>query len=219
MMAINFINGDSLAQFPRVANSMFRHRAEQFHRRLGWDVNVDSCGLETDQYDELNPVYIIAVDNRGFHQGSMRYLPTLGRTMVNEHFLYLTDGVRIESPLIWECTRFCLAPGAPRNTAAKLLAAGGKMMRANGLKHYVGVFDAFAERAYRRAGAAPTVISEKTTSTGKIGVGLWEFTDPTYDKLLEVANYSRTEMDLFYEVSCRPISDEKLPSIKSAKAS
>ena len=51
----------------------------------------------------------------------MRFLPTVGRTMINEQFSNLTDGVKIESPLIWECTRFCLAPQAPSRVAAALM--------------------------------------------------------------------------------------------------
>jgi acyl homoserine lactone synthase len=38
---------------------MFRDRAAQFHHRLGWDVRLDDMGLEFDQYDAHNPLYII----------------------------------------------------------------------------------------------------------------------------------------------------------------
>jgi len=113
---IRYLYGDQLATQPLLADSMFRDRADQFHTRLGWEVTVDAQGFERDQYDALNPLYVLWQKPCGRHGGSMRFLPTTGRTMVNEHFLHLTEGVRIASPLIWECTRLCLArdagPGA-----------------------------------------------------------------------------------------------------------
>ena len=56
----------------------------------------------------------------------MRFLPTTGDTMVNDHFCHLTGGVRIASPLIWECTRFCLAPEAPTGGSSAALMLGGR---------------------------------------------------------------------------------------------
>ena len=57
----------------------------------------------------------------GTHGGSLWMLPTTGQTMTNDHLLDLTDGVRIESPLSLECTRFCLAPGGSANMTALLM--------------------------------------------------------------------------------------------------
>ena len=109
---IRYIYGTDLHKFPKLAEAMFRDRADQFKTRLGWEVSVDESGLERDEYDDENPLYVIWENADGTHGGSMRLLPTVGRTMINDHFIHLTDGVRIQSPLIWECTRFCLARGA-----------------------------------------------------------------------------------------------------------
>ena len=109
---IRYIYGNDLHKFPKLARTMFLDRADQFKTRLGWDVTVDDRGFERDAYDDENPLYVIWENRDGSHGGSMRLLPTVGRTMVNDHFIHLTDGVRIESPLIWECTRFCLSRGA-----------------------------------------------------------------------------------------------------------
>ena len=117
---IRFVYGDELHKYPYLKQTMFQDRADQFKRRLGWDVSVDLAGEERDQYDALNPLYIIWEGAGGRHGGSLRALPTVGRTMAAEHFLHLTDGVRIQSPLIWEVTRFCLAPDAgPGSNAGK----------------------------------------------------------------------------------------------------
>ena len=76
----------------------------------------------------------------------MRFLPTTGRTMVEDHFLHLTDGVAIKSPFIWECTRFCLAPDAGPNVSAALMLGGMELGLGAHLSHALGVFDARAEQ-------------------------------------------------------------------------
>lgn len=172
---IRYIYGNDLPHHPDLAHSMFRHRPLQFHDRLGWDVSVDDRGKERDAYDRENPLYVIWQERDGSHGGSMRLLPTTGATMVNDHFAHLTDGVRIASPLIWECTRFCLAPKAAPGVAAALMLAGGEVMLAFGVEHYVGVFDARMVRIYRRIGAEPEVLGAQGAGRARIAVGLWEF--------------------------------------------
>jgi len=171
---LRYIYADDLHRTPRLSRSMFQDRATQFRDRLGWDVTVTD-GAERDDYDAMNPLYVIWQGADGAHGGSMRFLPTVGRTMVNDHFGHLTGGVRIESPLIWECTRFCLAPGAGPQVAAALMLAGGEILQGFGLRHFVGVFDARMVRIYRRIGAEPDVLGWQGEGRDRIGVGLWEY--------------------------------------------
>lgn len=173
---IRYLYADQLAQFPKLQRSMFLDRADQFKTRLGWEVQVDARGEERDDYDSLNPLYVVWEKPCGSHGGSMRLLPTVGRTMVNDHFLHLTDGVRIESPLIWECTRFCVSRDTAPGTAAALMLAGGEIMAGFGVRHYVGVFDARMIRIYRMIGASPEVLGSQGLGRDRISVGLWEFT-------------------------------------------
>ncbi len=109
---LRYIYANDLDQFPALQKSMYRDRADQFKTRLGWDVTVNDAGEERDNYDDLNPLYVIWQKPDGSHGGSMRFLPTTGPTMVNDHFSHLTSGGPITSPLIWECTRFAL-PAMP----------------------------------------------------------------------------------------------------------
>ena len=154
---------------------MFKDRAEQFKARLDWDVTVDEYGWERDEYDALNPLYIIWEDADGRHGGSMRTLPTVGRTMINEHFRDLTDGVPIGSPLIWECTRFCLAPGASSRVAAGLLLARARARACGSASsRRSGVFDARMPRIYGRIGHTPDDHRYRpATGRDAISVGLW----------------------------------------------
>jgi acyl homoserine lactone synthase len=96
---IRFLYGDSLADHSRLAQSMFRDRAKQFSERLGWEVSVDDAGEERDQYDALNPLYVIWQRPDGLHGGSMRFLPTTGRCMTHEHFLHLSGGTPCSKPV------------------------------------------------------------------------------------------------------------------------
>lgn len=138
---LRYLYADQLVDFPRLSDEMFTHRAEQFHNRLGWDVSVDARGHERDEYDDLNPLYVIWETPEGGHGGSTRFLPTTGPVMVNDHFGNLISAP-IKSPLIWECTRFCMAPNQGPHVAAALMLGGGELMTGFGVEHFAGVFDA-----------------------------------------------------------------------------
>ena len=196
---IKYIYADALDAFPKLKETMFKDRAWQFKERLGWDVNVDDTGYESDEYDEINPLYVIFELPDGSHGGSMRILPTTGQTMVNDHFLNLTDGVEISSPLIWECTRFCLARKAGSNVAAALMLAGGEIMTGFGIRHFVGVFDARMERIYRAIGSSPDLIGSQGQGRDKISIGLWEFTEEAKRKVAQRAGISQKLSRLWFD--------------------
>lgn len=172
---LRYLTSSELPRFTKLSRTMYLDRATQFHTRLGWDVKVAADGAERDQYDALDPTYVIWEDRDGAHTGSMRFLPTTGRTMLAEHFSELTQGVPISSPHIWETTRFCLAPGAPARISAALMLGGLELGLAHGLSHAVGVFDARMVRLYRQLGWEPAILG--TTGSGReaISAGLWAF--------------------------------------------
>lgn len=183
---IRYLHGSELDRYPLLADSMFRDRAAQFRDRLGWDVSVDVAGQERDEYDALNPLYVIWQTPDGRHAGSMRFLPTTAATMINDHFLHLTDGVRIASPFIWETTRFCLSPGASGRVSAGLMLAGLELGLGQGLSHAVGVFDRRMLRVYRGLGWSPAVLGTQ----GDVSVGLWAFEAALRPGLLRRAGIS-----------------------------
>lgn len=171
---LRYLYADQLYRHPTLARAMFRDRADQFKTRLGWDVHVDASGEERDDYDALNPLYVIWETPQGGHGGSMRFLPTSGPVMVNDHFGHLLS-VPVTSPLIWECTRFCLARSASPHIAAALMLGGGEIMQGFGIEHFVGVFDARMVRIYRMIGSSPEVLGTQGEGRDKISVGLWAF--------------------------------------------
>ena len=184
---LRYVYADELIQFPRLAESMFHDRAAQFHTRLGWEVQVDDAGAERDSYDDLNPMYIVWENADGSHGGSLRLLPTTGDTMVNDHFLNLTDGVRIQSPLIWECKRFCISPDATPQVSAALMLGVLEIGLYSQLEHIVGVFDARMIRIYRRIGWGPTILGTVGEGREAISAGLWPCETQYRARLLEKA--------------------------------
>jgi acyl homoserine lactone synthase len=174
---IRYVYADQLSTLPSLAESMFKDRATQFKDRLDWDVTVDVNGFELDEYDHLNPLYIIWEDADGRHGGSLRIMPTVGRIMTNEHFTHLTDGVTISSPLIWECTRFCLAPGASSQVAAALLAAGIELGLRFGLSQAIGVIYTRGLGIYRRIGHMPDIIGTGGEGRETISVCVWDISE------------------------------------------
>ena len=196
---LRYLYADQLHHHPRLANTMFRDRAQQFHARLNWDVTVLPDGTERDDYDAMNPLYVVWERPDGRHGGSLRFLPTTGDTMVNDHFLHLTDNVRIASPFIWECTRFCLAPDAEPRVSAALMLGGLELGLSAHLSHAVGVFDARMVRIYRRLGWGPTILGSDGGGRDAISVGLWAFQEEVRPRLLAKAGLSSEISRLWHE--------------------
>jgi len=187
---LRYIYGEDLKNMPKLRDTMFRDRACQFRQRLDWEVKVDAQGFERDQYDAMNPLYVIWEQADGSHGGSMRFLPTTGQTMVNDHFTHLTDGVEIRHPMIWECTRFCLAKEADARVSAALMLGGMEVGLGFYLTDSVGVFDARMIRVYRRLGWEPTLLGTVGEGREAISAGLWAYDPALRAGLLQKAGVS-----------------------------
>lgn len=201
---ITYLYADELTSFPKLKSTMYQDRATQFRDRLKWDVSVDENGFERDEYDRQNPLYVIWKNQKGEHGGSMRFLPTTGDTMVNDHFLDLTGGVRIQSPLIWETTRFCLSPGAKQEAghiAATLMMAGCQLGLSKHLSHAVGVFDARMVRVYQRMGWCPEILGSSGLGRERVSVGLWEFSTSVLTHLSSRSGVSAELSHYWYQRS------------------
>jgi acyl homoserine lactone synthase len=121
--------------------------------------------------------------------------------MTEDHFLHLTDGVAIKSPFIWECTRFCLAPGAGAKVSAALMLGGMELGLGMHLSHSVGVFDARMVRIYRRLGWGPTILGADGVGRSAISVGLWAFEPDLRVTLLARAGVSSEVSTMWYDRS------------------
>ena len=209
---LRYIYADTLDQFPKLKTTMFRDRAAQFRKRLAWEVEVDQDGFERDGYDAKNPLYVIWEQADGSHGGSMRFLPTTGDTMVNDHFLHLTDGVAIRHPMIWECTRFCLAKASDPLVSAALMLGGAEVGIGFHLTDAVGVFDARMVRVYRRLGWSPTLLGSEGTGRDATSVGLWAFSEDIRSNLLRKSRITRDVSRFWFDRAFGSIA----PAVKMA---
>ena len=127
--------------------------------------------------------------------------------MVNDHFQHLIGGGTVTSPVIWECTRFCLTKGADPKIAAALMLAGGEIMEGFGIEHFVGVFDARMVRIYRMIGASPEVLGSTGTGRDQISVGLWAYRPMDRISVLRRAGLSSEVSEHWFQRSMgRPVT-------------
>lgn len=194
---LHIVYADDLDRLPKLRGSMFKHRAIQFQERLCWPVHVDKHGRERDEYDDLNPLYVIWERRDGTHGGSMRFLPTTGDTMLNDHFSHLTNCVGIRSPFIWECTRLCIAPEADPATLSKLMLGAFKLGLRFQLNYAVAVVDFQMFRIIRRA--EPETIGQCIYRINGICVGLWTFEKMRRARLEERAAITARDSVAWYE--------------------
>ncbi|MHA6732381.1 acyl-homoserine-lactone synthase [Devosia sp. A369] len=139
---------------------MHRLRARVFRERLGWDVAVTGH-REIDEYDALDPVYVLVISNTGRVIGCARLLPGCGPTMLGRTFPVLLDGVPVPSSgQIIESSRFCIDTEVSGTNTARGLHQATMMLfagildwaMAHGHSQVMTVTDLRFERILKRAG-------------------------------------------------------------------
>lgn len=87
-------------------------RARVFYDRLGWKVRIVN-GKEVDEFDHLEPTYILVVADGEKVAGCARLLPAMGPTMLRDTFPQLLANGRLEGhPQMIESSRFCVDTSA-----------------------------------------------------------------------------------------------------------
>lgn len=88
---------------------MHRLRARIFKERMGWDVNVDMQGLEVDDFDIPEAIYLLSCDDMQKVNGCWRILPTSLSTMIETVWPeFLEDIVMKKNSECWEMSRFAV---------------------------------------------------------------------------------------------------------------
>ncbi len=161
------ISGNERLSHTDLIDQMHRLRKETFHDRLKWEVEVHGQ-WEIDDFDECDPLYILSLTDNGHVRGCLRLLPTTGPNMLRDVFHSLVnDGKYIESPTIWESSRFCVSLRDQQGrrslsnlniVTAELIAAMGEIGVLSGLTNIVTVYDQFLRRIISRAGCDETLV-------------------------------------------------------------
>lgn len=134
------------------ANDIFNKRYNVFHKRLQWDVKIED-NKEIDNYDDLNPVYVVSKSN-GSVAGSMRLLPTTGIYMLKDTFPDALEGELAPTDnSAWEISRFFVEkdrnnskPGDVNIHTIELMRSAYYFATSNSISQFVMVTTVAIER-------------------------------------------------------------------------
>lgn len=217
-MNFTVIRGYDLNKQPALRDSMFKKRKEIFVDKLNWSLNMDKYGREIDEYDELNPLYIIVTDSRNRITASCRIMPTTGRHMLSEKFPQLLGEGRIHSPTIWETTRFFISQEASRCAAPALMWAGCELAQFLGIKQYLGVTGAQLVRVFAACGWAPKILGRGESGGDEICACIWEVTAERSERLRRLAKLGDENAPAQFRIVTSSTSTSFEPMIKAKAA-
>lgn len=164
----------------RLVEDMHRLRARIFADRLRWNVSCPA-GLERDEFDDLDPTYILALSGRRQVIGCARLLPATGTTMLQQVFPQLLADWRLEAhEAMIESSRFCVDTSSTEGRGADFLHRATVTLfsgiiewgMAHGYRELVTATDLRFERILKRAGwpmrrlGVPQTINETQSVAG-----------------------------------------------------
>ncbi len=204
---IIIVDGLNRHLFKGVVDEMFELRARVFGGRLGWDVNIVD-GKEIDDFDHLDPAYVIGLDDDGNVVAAVRALQTTGPHMLADVFCSILDGQPpIRSATMWESTRFCvdtqrLTRGKEKNSVSyatcELMIGSLEYARSAGIQDIVTVIDPVMDRVLKRSDNAPYDYVGKTVPMGKVPA-LAALLDCSEERISRVREFSGIHHDVFLE--------------------
>lgn len=201
------IDGINRHRYTRLLDEMFALRARVFGKRLGWEVDIQN-GHEIDQYDALDPAYVIGVNDENKVVSCVRALQTTGPHMLSDVFSSILDGEPpLRSATLWESTRFCvdtevLKRGNAHNSISyatcELMAASLEYARDSGISDIVTVIDPVMNRVLKRSDCAPYGYVGKTTPMGKVSA-MAALLDCSDDRIDRIRRFAGIEGDVFVD--------------------
>jgi acyl homoserine lactone synthase len=155
---MQIISGRSCEFSPALKTALAEYRHKIFVERLGWPLPVEH-GLERDQFDHPNTLYVVARESDGAICGCARLLPTTQPYLLGEVFSALLAGGPVpRAHDIWELSRFSAAAADPDSTLnagitrRDLLAAAVCTAIEHGARRLITVSPLGVERLLYRMG-------------------------------------------------------------------
>ena len=202
ILVVDALNAD---RFGDLLDDMYRLRARVFGERLGWNVKIEN-GREIDEFDSLDPAYVIGLDDDGHVVACVRALQTTGPHMLADVFSsILDDEPPLRSATIWESTRFCvdterLTRGNGRHSISRatceLMIGSLEYAQGAGITDIVTVIDPVMDRVLKRSDNAPYGYVGSKKPMGKVSA-LAALLDCTDDRIDRVRRFAGIEGDVF----------------------
>jgi len=178
-------------------DAMHQLRYRVFKERLGWNVHTID-GRERDEFDDLDPLYLLALDEGGAVVGSWRFLPTTGPYMLRDVFSQLLDGRPAPSDMgTWEGSRFAVERSRLRGStlasvsqvAGELLCSVVETCMAMGVRELITVYDRRMARLLCRMGCPPRQQSRcHTIGQAAAMAGYFDMTAEVLDSIREATD-------------------------------
>ena len=219
------VDGTNRDRYSGLLDQMFELRARVFGGRLGWEVEVVN-GKEVDQFDALNPAYVIGVNEEGRVVSCVRALQTTGPHMLSDVFTSILDGQPpLRSPTIWESTRFCvdtevLDRGNSRNSVGyatcELMTGSLEYAQESGISDIVTVIDPVMNRVLKRSDCAPYDYLGKTVPMGKVSA-MAALLDCTDERIEKIRAFAGIEGDVFVDEETAESLADKVSAPKASE--
>lgn len=206
MSQVLLTDANGMKQNKRLYKNMFRFRHKIFFEKLGWQVNSDE-GCEHDNYDKLNPIYIVAKDENDNVEGCWRFLPTTGPYMLKDTFPQLLKGepAPVDEKIL-EISRFAVCPSNSQSAkqasnnpiTIAILRAGYEYAIVNGYNKFVAVTSVAMERLLKKMGLTMTRFGDKkaTKVGGVSSVGTLIDIDENFRKAVCQVEIRNTQWDV-----------------------
>lgn len=156
---LQFSSGTRQQLPPQLFEQMGRYRREIFINQLGWELNTID-GMELDEFDGPDAVYVCSQDEERNVNGVARLLPTTGPYLMEKVFPQLWAGNTLPcDQQIWELSRFAMVNPVKSATvslhqasaisASKLLRQVIQAAKSNGADSLITVSPVSMERLLR----------------------------------------------------------------------
>jgi acyl homoserine lactone synthase len=166
-----------------VGNALAQYRHQIFVEQLGWSLPLANDGLERDQYDRDDTVYVVAHDESGSICGCARLLPTTLPYLLKDIFPFLIAerAAAPQSPDVWELSRFAVSQRAAKGPGESshvwdfrpMLASVVRCAAQLGARRLIGVTYLSMERLFRRIGVHAHRAGPAQSIDGKMVVACW----------------------------------------------
>ncbi len=156
---------------------MHKVRKLIFKDRMGWDVDINDQGLEVDEFDLPETVYILAKDEQKRVTGVWRMLPSSCPSMIKEIWPeFLTTIDMKVNDTIWEVSRFGVHSYSGdlkqsiknvNQITAELIVALLHVCCMTGIKNIYTMYNPQVERSVRKIGFYADETSDHVLVDGK----------------------------------------------------